>query len=87
MYYLILTVFELKKKWKVQNYMALCSTKYGFSFRNQKERWRGKVRLSFFLGKKAEKSRNFSRIKIQKSFKDKDSSSLGNKVFNEHNGI
>ena len=67
--------------------MALCSTKYGFSFRNQKEWWRGKVRLSFFFGKKADKSRNFSRIKIQKSFKDKDSSSLGNKVFNEHNGV
>ena len=45
------------------------------------------MRLSFFLGKKADRARTFSRIKIQKSFEDKGSSSLGKKVINEHNGV
>lgn len=41
----------------------------------------------FLLGKEGWQNQNFSRIKIQKSFKDKDSSSLGNKVISEHNGV
>lgn len=56
----------------VQSQVAFSPTKYGFSFRNQKERWREKVGLSFFLGKKADRARILSRIKSQNPFKDKE---------------